>query len=234
MKKLKEIKKYKDKYCTNLMLKEVNLIKRFCNISKNKRVYIIGKWNNREYFLSENKVYVAKFSLTDKKDLTISSLYLTTLKDNNIVDFKTVISDSYTKEEFIAWYNSPSTTTEMVDVANSRAIKFLQSYKKNKFKTENYPFYVKRDKDYTLADNLYAYDIKNKIEMKLYFNSYIETFTPLKEKDIFVEIISGKLSKYQIRKCKKEFITFLYHQKYLVITGLLITIILEMYETLST
>ena len=206
---LKEIKKHKDKFCTKSTLNKVNLIKKACKTAKNQRVWALGNWNRREYFVSDDKIYIVQFTLNQKKELALSSLYSVTLKEDNAIDFKVIIPETYTEEEFKIWYNSPCTTTEMVDVANFKAIKFLQNYKKNTFKTENYLFYVKRDKDFTWADNFYAYDIKNKAELKIYLNSYIETFIPQKEKDVFIEVVSGELSVYQLRKCKKEFMHFI-------------------------
>ena len=164
---LKEIKKHKDKFCTKSTINKVNLIKKACKTAKNQRVWALGNWNRGEYFVSDDKIYIVQFTLNQKKELALSSLYSVTLKEDNAIDFKVIIPETYTEEEFKIWYNSPCTTTEMVDVANFKAIKFLQNYKKNTFKTENYLFYVKRDKDFTWADNFYAYDIKNKAELKI-------------------------------------------------------------------
>ncbi len=226
--KLEDLKQHKDKYCTKYTIEKINLIKKYFKIKSNKRVFAFYIWCRREYFLCDNKVYIVCFDWKNN-NIAFESLYVATLKNGNVINFETIIPDDttpktkiywdcievdcknklYTKEEFLTWLNSPCTTTEMVDVTYKQAIKFLQNYKKDTFKTDNYLFYIKRDKDYTWADNFYAYDIKNQAEMKLYFNSYIDTFLPVKSKDIFVEDLSGKLSEFQLRKCKKEFMTFM-------------------------
>ena len=225
----KKIRQYKDEGYTKLKLKETALIKEQCNLSRNKRVYILGAWNSREYFLCENKVFIVCFSNDKDKGLEIASLYTVTLNDS--LDFETVLADDtalkfkefcgkkidvtrkpYTKEDFLIWCNSPSVTTEMVDIPNYKAIEFLQNYNKSKFRTDEYIFYAKRDKDFTWADNFYVYDIKNKAELKIYFNSCIQTFIPLRDKDVFVHDLSGKMSKYGIDKCRKTVIEFIKHK----------------------
>lgn len=226
---LETIKKQKDKYCTKYVIREISLIKKHFKIKPNKRVFYFDTWCRRDYFFCDNKVFIARFDINkNKTDLIFSSLYTAVLKEND-VEFETVIPDDtkpkfeelfngkkiditrklYTKEEFLCWLDSPCCATETVDISYREAIKFLQDYKKDTFKTENYLFYVKRDKDYTWADNFYAYDIKNQAEMKMYFCSFIQTFLPERSRDIFIEDLSGKLSKYQLNKCKKEFMIFM-------------------------
>lgn len=99
--------------------------------------------------MCENTVFITDFTLDkDAKELSFSSLYTAELKDEN-VDFKCIIPDKeekYTIEDFRIWLDSPCSTTEMVDIPYRDAIKFLQSYRKDTFRTDNYLFYVKRDK----------------------------------------------------------------------------------------
>ena len=208
--KLEELKKHKDKYCTDFTAKQIGLIKKYFNIKPNKRVFTFYRWCGREYFLCENTVYIATFGVDDKKELIFTSLYAVILTKE--VDLQEIISDNgvekYTKEDFMDWLDSPCTTTEMVDISFKEAIKFLQNYRKSTFKTENYLYYVKRDNDYTWTDNFYAYNLKHSAELKIYIKPYLQTFLPDGIKDIFVEDLSGKLSKNQILECKKDFLAF--------------------------
>ena len=208
--KLEELKKHKDKYCTEFTAKQIGLIKKYFKIKPNKRVFTFYRWCGREYFLCGNTAYIATFGVDDKKELVFNSLYSATLTKE--IDLQEIISDnnikSYTKEDFIDWLNSPCTTTEMVDIPFKEAIKFLQRYKKSTFKTDNYLYYIKRDNDYTWTDNFYAYNLKHNSELKLYIKPYLQTFLPDGIKDIFIEDLSGKLSKAQILECKKDFLAF--------------------------
>ena len=208
--KLKDIKEHKDKYCIKFTTEKICLIKKYFKINPNTRVFTFYRWCSREYFLCGNTVFIVNFDMNkDTKELTISSVYTAIFTKENI-DFKSIIPDKerYTIEDFLIWLDSPCTTTEMVDIPFKDAIKFLQNYRKNTFKTEDYLYYVKRDNDYTWTDNFYAYDLKHHAEMKLYINPYLQTFLPDGIKDIFVEDLSGKLSKAQLLKCKKDFLEF--------------------------
>ena len=53
--------KYKDEYCTEFVLKQIETVKKYFGISKSKRVYALDRWCRREYFLCEDKIYVICF-----------------------------------------------------------------------------------------------------------------------------------------------------------------------------
>lgn len=218
---LKKIKNCKDEYCTELMLKMTDLIKRKCKISLSKRVFIFDGWNGREYFLCGNKVYIADCKLkilNDDKKISLESLYTVTIENESVVNFETVIPDDtiqdgtkqlYTEEDFTAWYNSPCETNEFVDISYSKAINFLQNYKKTTFKTDRYIFYIKRDNDLTWAFFIYAKDLKTGADLKIYTSGYYtEEQFPNNSREVFIEDLSNKLSKYQLSQCKKEFINY--------------------------
>lgn len=218
-----------DIYCTKFVLTQINAIKKYFGINKTKRVYSLGGWDTRDYFLCDNKIYVIDFDYlnNDAYKPIIKSAYVITLKDKNTFDFDTIIPDDttskyrefrgikinktkkiYTIEDFKEWYNSPCCVNEAVNVSYQKAIEFLQNYKKTSFRSDRYLFYVKRDSDLTWLYFIYAYDLKNKVELKIYVDSYIFTEIPEKLSDIYVKDFSGKLSDYQKLQCKKEFFEY--------------------------
>ena len=211
-----------DIYCTKFVLAQINAIKKYFGINKAKRVYSFDRWCNRNYFLCDNKIYVTDFDYLndDAYKPIVKSAYVITLKDKNSFDFETVIPDDttpkyrdfrgikinetkkiYTIEDFKEWYNSPCCVNETVNVSYQKAIEFLQNYKKTSFSSNKYLFHVKRDSDLTWLYFIYAYDLKNKVELKIYVNSYIFTEIPEKLSDIYVKDLSGKLSDYQKLQC---------------------------------
>lgn len=229
--RLKDRLKYKDKYCTEFVLKQIDTVKKYFKIPNSKRVYTLFTWCRREYFLCEDKVYVICFDY--EGDVypyipIIKSAYVITFNDKEILKFETVIPDDttprttkhwgcievdataklYTKGDFLTWLDSPSRTTAEVSVIYRQAIKFLQNYKKNTFKTGRYLFYVKRDKDYVYTYFIYVYDLKTKTELKIYVDDYRNTNLPEKLNEIYVKDLSGKLSAYQILQCKKAFFEY--------------------------
>lgn len=227
--KLKELKKRKDEYCTKLVLKQIDFIKKYFKIKPNKRVYYLFCWcGGREYFLCGNTVYIANFEPNETKDINISSIYTVDLSRE--IEVKTVIPDDttpkikefygakidytkhiYTKEDFLNWYNSPCEVIQFSDITYAEAVKFLQNYKKTTFKTDRYLFYVKRDDDLTWTFFIYAKDLKTKSDLKIYFNDhyyYSEADFPENPRDVFIEDLSGKLSDFQKRECKKAFMDF--------------------------
>ena len=229
--RLKDRLKYKDEYCTKLVLKQIEAIKKYFGISNSKRVYALSKWCGKEYFLCDKKIYVICFGYKGAKypyEPIIESAYVITLEENNIINFETIIPDDttpkttmywgcievdctaqlYTKENFLTWLDSPCRTTADVSVTYRQIVKFLQNYKKNKFKTDRYLYYVKRDKDYTFTYFIYAYDLKTNSELKIYVDNYIDTTFPEKLNEIYVKDLSGKLSEYQILQCKKAFFEY--------------------------
>jgi len=225
---LEKLKKYKDEYCTKFVLKQIDFIKKYFNIPFDKRVFWLERWCGRDYFLCGNRVFIVEFEYDKERNCSFSSLYIANI-DEDIVLEAVIPSDGipkfriwrdiqidetkylYTKEEFLTWYNSPVQINTRVNVPHSKAIEFLQKYKKTTFKTDRYLFYVKRDNDLTFTFFIYAKDLKTDADLKIYTNIYytnIYESYPQDLRDIFVEDFSGKLSKYQLRQCKKEFLAF--------------------------
>ena len=229
--RLKDRLKYKDEYCTELVLKQIETVKKYFGISSSKRIYTLDRWCRREYFLCDNKVYVICFNYEGEVYPyipIITSAYVITLEENDLITFKTVIPDDttpkttlawgcievdcteklYTKEDFLTWLDSPSRITAEVSVTYRQIVKFLQNYKRETFNQGRYLFYAKRDKDYTFKYFFYAYDLKTKAELKIYVDNYIDTKFPEKLSEIYGKDLSGKLSDYQILQCKKAFFEY--------------------------
>ena len=227
--------KYKDEYCTEFVLKQIETVKKYFGINGSKRVYALDRWCRREYFLCEDKIYVICFDYTGEKYPyipIIESAYVITFNDKEIINFNTVIPDDttpkirtgkseiygtfkidetkkiYTKEDFLIWLDSPCETTDIVSVTYRKVIKFLQNYKKDTFNQGRYLFYAKRDNDLTWLYFVYAYDTKTKTELKIYVDSCFDTKFPEKLNQIYVQDLSGKLSPYQILQCKKAFLKY--------------------------
>lgn len=224
---LKDLKKYKDEYCTKLLLSLADIVKNKCKIPSSKRMFIFNGWNGREYFLCDDKVYIVNFAFKRNEKLILTSLYVVTLKNEEVVNFETIIPDDttpifkefygtkidktkklYTKEDFLVWYNSPCEINEFVDVSYKAAIDFLQNYSKTTFKTDRYLFYAKRDKDLSWCFFIYAKDLKTGADLKIYTPGGLEAYFPDNPRKVFIEDLSGELSKYQLRQCKKDFMEF--------------------------
>lgn len=224
---LKDLKKYKDEYCTKLLLSFADIVKHKCKIPSSKRMFIFNGWNGREYFLCGDKVYIADFACKKNEKPILTSLYVVTLKNEEVVNFETIIPDDttpifkefygtkidktkklYTKEDFLVWYNSPCEINEFVDVSYKTAIEFLQNYSKTTFKTDRYLFYAKRDKDFSWCFFIYAKDLKTGADLKIYTLGGLESYFPDNPRKVFIEDLSGELSKYQLNKCKKDFMEF--------------------------
>lgn len=219
-----------DKYCTIFVGKQISAVKKYFGITNSKRVYTLGSWQGREYFLCEDKVYVVDFDYTDNDVYKpiVDAAYIITIKDGNISNFEVIKPDDttpkfievrgvkfdrtrkvLTKEDIELWYKTPVRVNEFVDVPHSKAIEFLRNYRKTTFKTDRYLFYTKRDKDLTWLYFIYAYDLKTKAELKIYVDDcYINTILPEKLNQIYVKDLSGKLSDYQVLQCKKAFFEY--------------------------
>ena len=227
--KLKNRLKNKDEYCTKFVLKQIETVKKYFGISNSKRVYALDWWCDRYYFLCDDKVYAVYFEYENKDAYKpiVSSAYVITLKDGEVSDFKVIKPDDttpkfnevhgvkfditrkiLTKEHFGLWYSSPCRVNLFVDVPYSKAIEFLQNYKRDTFKTDRYLFYAKRDKDLTWKYFIYAFDLKTKTELKIYVDDWMDTDLPVKLSELYVKDLSGKLSDYQILQCKKSFFEY--------------------------
>ena len=222
--------KHKDEYCTEFVIKHIETVKKYFGISSSKRVYALDWWYDRYYFLGGDKIYAVYFDYMGDKypyEPVVNSAYIITLKDGKISDFQTVKPDDttprfekikgvkiyktrkiLTEEHFKLWYESPVQVNEFVDVPHSKAIEFLQNYKKDTFNQGRYLFYAKRDNDFAWLYFIYAYDLLTKTELKIYVDSYIYTDFPEKLNEIYVKDLSGELSDYQILQCKKAFFKY--------------------------
>lgn len=228
---VKDQLKWKDEYCTEFVEGQIAAVKKFFGINQSKRVYALDWWVDRYYFLCDDRVYAVYFDYEGDKYPYIpivESAYIITLKNGEVADFKMIKPDDttpeynevygvkfdetrkcLTQEFFKIWYDSPCRVNEFVNVPYSKAIEFLQNYKKTTFHTNKYLFYAKRDNDLTWAYYIYAYDLKNKAEMKIYIDDcYIDTYFPEKLRNIYVKDLSGKLSDYQKLQCKKAFFEY--------------------------
>lgn len=224
--KLKTIKeKIGNTEYTKLLEKEISIIKTKCCIKPTHTIYFLGHFKGLEMFLCDKQVYIAhaSYEITKNRSIVISSLdlqelyrvklykkYPRTLKD---IAFETIILRNprytFTPEEFFYWIDMPSQINTNIDFPYYTVIDFLNNYTQESFRTEHYLFYSKWDNDSNFITNIYAYDIKNKHEMKLYIPDKWENntlVTPQAVNDIVVDDLSGKLSNYQKLKCKKEFL----------------------------
>lgn len=218
-----------DKYCTKYVFKIIELLKNKLNISKSAYCYYLGRNNYHEIFLCLGIVYFVYIDMQQNKDMDlayqnmiIKSLYSIKLlvkdpKTEKDIEFSTIISIdknlTYTTQEFLNWIDEPCRITENVDNLYSDVIYFLNNYQKGTFRTKDYIFYIKKDNNFSLITNFYAYDIKNKATMKLYaLESWDKDkkiyLPPTCLKDVAVEVLHGKLSTYQQRKCKLEFLKY--------------------------
>lgn len=228
--KLKTIKsKNGNPEYTQFLAKEIALIKKQCNINEAETVYFLCHHKWKQIFLINGIIYVANVSceLDKNRHRVISSMslvelykiklynkYPKTLKD---ISFEVVILKdprfTFLPDEFFDWIDTPSEINEAVDFPYYKVIKFLNNYSKDIFRTERYQFYSKWDGDANFITNIYAYDLKNQAEMKLYIPTKSEKIDdkwgflpPEKVQDIVLDDLSGKLSSYQKLQCKKEFL----------------------------
>ena len=227
--RLKDRLKYKDKYCTKFIIAQINAVKKYFNIPNSKRVYALGWWCDRDYFLCDNKVYAVYFDHTDNDPYKqeINSAYIITLKNEDVCNFEIIKPDDTTSkfeeirgikidrtrkvlttEHIKLWLDSPCCVNEFVNVSHKKAIDFLQNYKKDTFNQGRYLFYAKRDDDFTWTYFIYAYDLLTKTELKIYVDDYIQTEFPERLSEIYVKDLSGKLSDYQKLQCKKAFFEY--------------------------
>ena len=159
------------------------------------------------------------YNIVERDDIIIRPTDLQNDKKSlrtGLVQEKGIITSAYfEKKAFInkilQWIDEPCDLNEIINNPYYEVIKFFNSYTKETFKTKRYLFYSKKDNDYSFINNLYAFDLKKHIEMKLYtFDNYSEItrayMPPLKLSNIVVDDLSQNLSNYQKRECKKAFI----------------------------
>ena len=228
--KLKTIKsKNGNPEYTQFLAKEIALIKKQCNINEAETVYFLCHHKWKQIFLINGIIYVANVTceLDKNRHRVISSMnlvelykiklynkYPKTLKD---ISFEVVILKdprfTFQPDEFFDWIDMPSEINEAVDLPYYKVIKFLNNYSKDIFRTERYQFYSKWDGDGNFITNIYAYDLKNQAEMKLYIptksakiDGKWEFLSPETAKDVVIDDLSGQLSNYAKLQCKNEFL----------------------------
>lgn len=192
-------------------------------------LFFIGWFNSATIFLYKDTVIVAdiEYEITVKAEPIYKTAYLSELytvrllkdcpKTTNDIEFKTVINKSgvhwFNSDTFLNWIDEPSEINEQIDEPYYKIITFLRKYNKYTFSTERYSFYSKWDNDSNFITNIYAYDKKCNAELKLYIPDRCEKIAeewqylpPKTLNDVIVEDLSGKLSLYQQRQCKKAFL----------------------------
>ncbi len=223
--KLKTIKeKLGDTHYTKYVFQALNLIQDKCNLNKTSTVFFLGYFYFGQIFLYDNILYVANISMDSAIDPDVSTMKLTELyrikllkdypvnqEDINCEAIITNRKNLFTPEKFLFWIDEPCDINYEIDKPYYEIIKFLNNYTKETFRTERYLFYSKKDNDYNFINNIYAYDLKNQAEMKLYAiekdpNNDGNYIPPQELKDIAIDDLSGKLSIYQQRQCKKAFL----------------------------
>ncbi len=217
MKRLDRIKNCKDTTYIEQALSWIEQIRAVIGVGKDNIIYTLDGWNKWNYFLYDNKIIVADIIYPEgiKEKTSIYSITLLCDALQSKKDVKLEIlkegTEKYSLDEFFLWLSEPCQITEMVDVTYSDVISFLRNYKIDTFKTDRYCFYVKRDKDYSQSFNIYAKDLKLNIDLKIYVEMGLPLTTvfPEKTKDIIIDDLSGKLSKYQINQCRNDFMTFI-------------------------
>lgn len=227
--KLEKIKaKLGNKSYTESIYKTIESIKSAVELNDNYPFYLLCWYKFGQIYLHNGTIYAIRTELEPNENLKPVELYSITLtknypKKSSDIDFKTIINTNkisfISSDSFLQWIDEPSEINEEIDMPYYEVIKFLNNYSKETFRTERYLFYSKWDNDPSFITNIYAYDTRNQAEIKLYipkeFNGG-KCQVPQNLLDIIVDDLSGKLSGYQKRQCKKEFLTLAnqYNQEY--------------------
>ncbi len=183
--------------------------------------------NNSMWFLYLNTVIVVSIELKSKpvlETIELDEIYTIKLlkkypRTKEDIEFKTVLNRSgvhwFKPEIFLDWIDEPSQITENIDNPYYEIISYLKEYNKNIFSTGRYLFYPKADGDSNFILNLYAFDKKNKTEMKLYVpDKCVDTggkwefIPPESVYDVVIDDLGNNLSDYQKLQCKKVFLEF--------------------------
>ncbi len=200
------------------------------NIPTKDDIYFLGYSKGLNCFLYKDKVIISAHNCEKEKNnnfivdsMTISGLYVITLlkeypHTSEDIIFETIKQGDYTYnvEDFLNWIDMPSSINIDIDLPYYKIIKFLQKFDKTTFQTKNFLFYSQKDDDFCYTLNFYARDLKNNAELKLYIpDKFIHNdcgewinIPPENIRNILAVDLSGKLSKYQIRQCKKDFLKF--------------------------
>ena len=221
--KLKDIKQKinSEKEETEYLYKLEELVKNKSELPEDEQIFYLGYWHFGDVMLCGGKIYVARLNKTifgaDVKDLKLTELHIVKIhkeypKTEADIEVKTIIDDgSFNKRDFLCWIDEPCDINERIDAPFYKVIRYFCQYKKETFSDERYCFYSKCDNDYSCFINFYAYDKKLKTEIKLYIldkwskekNCFLP---PEKPQDIVVNDLSGRMSLYQQRQCKKAFL----------------------------
>ena len=231
MLKLKTIKsKQSDTHYTKCVFETINLIKSRVNLSSDFPFYLLSWYKSRQIFLNDGKLYVAKadFDYDEKHNPILESTKLTELSEIKLYyDSKGILADidiniiirndegSLWFDDIMPWFEEPSEINREVDLPYFEVIKFLKKYNKETFKKDKYLFFPKTDGNSNFTFNIYAYDFKNKIEMKLYIpdktvkqdDEWINV-APQTPRDILIDDLGNKISAYQKRQVKKAFLEY--------------------------
>lgn len=233
-KKLKTIlKNTGDIKYTKFILKQIELIKKACNVPKSEQMYFLTwefYWNC--VFCCKDTVYTCEVNYNDGNynemnldNMELVSLYKIRLlkefpKTVNDIEYSIILEKDEkrrtTPEAFLDWLEVPCGLNEKIDNPYYEIIKFLSKYNRETFRTERYLFYPKNDDDCRFTANFYAYDLKNKTEIKLYIPDIWEEvekykwkqFPPENMSDVVIDPLSQKISSYHKRECKKAFLKF--------------------------
>lgn len=232
MMKLKTIKeKQGDKHYTKYVFREMDLIKENISIDRSAVMFFIGYFYFGQIFFSNGKIYIANVQMDfdEYREPVVETMYLTELhgirllkdypKVASDVDIKTIIKSKnfnqieFIQNIFIPWIDEPCDWNYQIDNPYYEIIKFLNDYNTETFRKNRFLFYSKRDDDYNFINNIYAYDLKYKTEIKLYIPNKSEKIKdkwidipPQKLTDITVDDLGQNISNYKKRQCKKAFL----------------------------
>ena len=226
--KLKTIKeKQGDTHYTKYAFKTADLIKIECKISQSAKMFFLGYFYFGQIFLCDDRIYVThtKFEYDVHREPIVETMTLVELqeilllkdypKNQNDIEIKTIVGDNNPSliDIFLNWIDEPCDLNENIDSPYWEVIKFLNTYTQETFKTERYLFYSKKDDDCNFINNIYAYDFKNNVEIKLYIPSKSEKINnewhwlvPQNANDIAIYDLGKNISDYQKRLCKKAFL----------------------------
>lgn len=220
-----------DEHFTKCIFKAMDLVKKNCNIAYDVPMYLLSTERCHYFFFCEGYVYIANSTMEvapETRQEIVSTMKLIELyKVKMLKDYPKSLKDiafqviilknpcfTFTPDEFLDWVDSPSDINYEIDAPYYEIIKFLNSYNKETFRTDRYIFYSKKDEDFSYINYLYAYDIKNQVEVKLYtLNDGSEVrenaweYTPPKRlQDVVVDDLGVNISDYQKREIKKAFL----------------------------
>ena len=226
---LKTIKNNCDDYFARYVFKTKDLLRKLCNLSDSATLFFLGNFYFGQVFLCNSKIYVVKekikysdnsepvletMELYELHEITLLNEYPKTADDikmNTIISAKDFDKDTFIQDIFIPWIDEPCDLNYEIDNPYYEVIKYLNSYTKETFRTDRYLFYPKSDSDLSFVTNIYAYDLKNQTEMKLYIpykwnDEEQKAIPPQNLYDVTADDFGKNISNYQKRQCKKAFL----------------------------